>query len=500
MSNEILDIIRNKELDYIQKKNSLATYAENLLPYVKISENSTNYLSNGIICDLFEGHAPYRPRYILPDYDKYIKTGCQYLNIEPPRDLYEAINALLIMYSYVPSITGYPVFLGNVDEILEPFAATVSEGELEKLMKMFLINIDRTLPDAFVHMDIGPRETIIGKYILKIEKDLKKAIPNISLRYSKETSAQFAKLGVETALEVGKPYFINHDRLVVDTYEDYGIASCYNILRVGGGSHTLIRLNLKKLAEVCKDYNDFIDNKLPKAINCLCEIINARAKFIVEESKFFQSSFLAREGFIDINKFTSMAGVFGLYECVEILSKGLKLGHSTEANKMGENIISKAYELVKAENGEYCNGYGGKIGFHAQSGIDSDIDITAGVRIKIGEEPDIFEQIKTEGMLQKYFDTGVSDIYIFDSTSRNNIDGVLKIIDGAFKNGINIMALNTSDSELVRITGYLVKRSDLDKYFEGQPIREGTVKFGGESIKKNNILNRRVRNISEGQD
>jgi YjjI family glycine radical enzyme len=495
----ILSIIRDSSLDYRQKKHQLAAAAENMLPYVKIKEKSAEYLKNKVLCDIFEGHGPYRPRYILPDYKKFMENGSEYLNLETPRDMYEAVNYLLILYSHVPSITGYPVYLGQVDELLEPFVDTVSEKEFEKLLRMFLINIDRTLPDAFVHMNIGPKDTKVGRAILKLEKELKKAVPNISLKYNEETPEDFAKLAIDTALEIGKPYFVNHNILCESEFgQEYGVASCYNTLKVGGGSYTLVRLNLKEVAKLSKDYEDFINNKLKDAVDSLADVVNARARFVVEEAKFFESSFLAREGLIDIKNFTSMAAVFGLYECVEILSGGLKMGFDSKANEMAEEIIAKAYEYVKSYEGVYCYATNGKLGFHAQSGIDCDVDVTAGVRIKIGQEPQMFEQIKLEGSLQKYFDTGVSDIYIFDSTAKNNLDGILKIIKGAHKKGIKIFALNTSDSEFVRITGYLVKKCDVEKYYRGEQLREGTVKLGAESIKNNKTLNRKVRNSNEG--
>lgn len=489
----VLGIIKDVKLDYRQKRHALAAAAENSLPYVSISEKSKKYMEDGIICNLNEGNAPYRARYILPDYLKYMKNGSEYLNVQPPKDMYDAVNALLIMYSYVPSITSYPVYLGGIDDILEPYRETVSPEEFEKLLKLLLINVDRTLPDAFVHMNIGPKDTITGRTVLKLEKELKKAIPNLSLKCSEETPDDFIKLAIETSLVVGKPYFINHKEIVSELGENYGIASCYNSLKIGGGSYTLVRLNLKKLAETAKDYDDFIKNKLKDAVDSMCEIINARIKFIVEEVNFFEESFLSKEGLIDKKNFTAMAAEFGLYECVEVLTKGLKLGHDDKADDMGEEIIKTMRQYIKAKDAVYCEGTGNKFGFHAQSGIDTDVDVTAGVRIKYGEEPDIFDQINTEARLQKYFDTGVSDIYLFDSSVKGKEDGLLKVIKGAFKKGMRIMTINSSDSELVRITGYLVKRSDIEKYSKGQQVREDTVGIGADSIEKNNIMARKVR-------
>ncbi len=491
----IFNIIKDETLDLKQKTHTLACAAENSLPYVEISEDAHNYLKEGIICDLHEGNAIYKPRYVLPDFEKFFMNGSEYLNIEPPKDMYEAINALLIIYQYVPSVTGYPVFLGDIDKLLEPFVNTVNEDELKNLLKMFLINIDRTLPDSFVHMDMGPEETKVGNLVLELEKELKKAVPNISLRINEKTSNNLIKKAVETALEVGKPYFINDKEIKKDLGENYGIASCYNSLKLGGGSFTLVRLNLKEVAKKSKDIESFIEEDLKKAIELQCEIIDARIKFLVEESKFFQTSFFAKEGIISIDNFTAMAGIFGLYECVELLSDGLKVGKDEKAIEIADRILKKAREYVKAHDSKYCYGLDGKIGFHAQSGIDSDIDVTAGVRIKIGEEPEIFDQIIAEAKLQKYFDTGVSDIYNFDKMARGNIEGVVKIVKGALEQGLKIFCINTSDSDLIRITGYLVKKKDIEKYNNKEIVRETTAKFGAASVDNNNILNRPNRKI-----
>ena len=218
----IMDIIGDDKLQYHEKRQQLAFWAMNSLPYVSLSEIAASYLVRGIICDISEGHAPCCPRYILPDYRRYFAYGSEYLNIAPPRNLYEAINALMIIYRYVPSITGYPVYLGQLDELFEQFADTVSERELESLLRMFLVNLDRTLPDGFVHLNIGPSDTVTGRLILKLEQELKQAVPNISFKYSADTPEDFFKLAVETALIIGKPYFVNHKLLAADFGEGYG--------------------------------------------------------------------------------------------------------------------------------------------------------------------------------------------------------------------------------------------------------------------------------------
>ena len=75
------------------------------------TDEEWQFLQNQMICDLNEGYAIYRPRYILPDYNVYIKKGCEFLELPPPKDLDEALDGLLILYSHVPSITTFPVYI-----------------------------------------------------------------------------------------------------------------------------------------------------------------------------------------------------------------------------------------------------------------------------------------------------------------------------------------------------------------------------------------------------
>jgi hypothetical protein len=52
--------------------------------------------------------------------------------------------------------------------------------------------------------------------------------------------------------------------MVRDLGEDYVAVSCYNSLKIRGGSHTLNRLNLKEVAQLHRgDIDSFIDDTLP---------------------------------------------------------------------------------------------------------------------------------------------------------------------------------------------------------------------------------------------
>lgn len=153
--NEMLDIVKSTSLTHEQKMMSLAKQAENLIYTLEIPEGFNELFDEGTICDLGEGDAPYAPRYIVPDYEKLMKEGCEFLRLDPPTDLNQAINTLLIFYKHVPSVTHFPVYIGNIDYLLDPFIE--DEKEAKKAIKNFLNHIDRTISDSFCHANIGPK-------------------------------------------------------------------------------------------------------------------------------------------------------------------------------------------------------------------------------------------------------------------------------------------------------------------------------------------------------
>ena len=173
---------------------------------------------------MFEGNTPYRPRYVIPNYEVLMEKGCEFLSLEAPTDIWEATNSLLILYKHVPSITSYPVYLGNIDTLLNPFVK--NEEEAYKAIKLFLKHVDSALTDSFVHANIGPVDTKAGRLILKAMKELECAMPNLTVKYDKDiTSKEFAKLCASTALVTAKPSFANHKMDTLDFgTENYALA------------------------------------------------------------------------------------------------------------------------------------------------------------------------------------------------------------------------------------------------------------------------------------
>lgn len=491
----VMEIIKNKNLSFEQKVVELARFAENSITPIKITPETKEMINKGIICDLFEGNAPYRPRYIIVDFDKFMKEGSKFLELSPPKNFLEAVNNLLIFYKHIPSITTMPVYIGNIDYLLDPFVKSDDDYEV---IKLFLNHIDKTITDSFCHANIGPKPTKAGELILKASKELQNPTPNISLKYDENiTTEEFAKLAIETSLITAKPSFANDKIFREDFKGDYAIASCYNGLKIGGGSHTLVRTRLFYLAKEAKNIDDFFNNQLVKLVNNMTDYMDKRIKFIVEESGFFESNFLVKEEFISLDNFTAMFGIVGLAEAVNHLlkleGKNDRFGHSQIADELGYKIIEKIDNLVKEHKGVYCNFTDNRYLLHAQVGIDSDTDCSPGCRIPIGEEPEIFDHLIQSAPFHKFFPSGIGDVFRFDETTKNNLDSILDIIKGGFKQGLRYISFYEDSADVVRITGYLVKRSEIEKLDNNQVVLRDTTALGKGARDNMKVLDRKLR-------
>lgn len=500
---EIYDVITNKSLTHEQKLTNLACKADSLMEVLKLPEGLEELLApiegKQCICDLFEGHAPMRPRYIVPDYEKFMREGSKFLQLDPPKDIYEALNSLLIFYRHVPSVTNYPVYLGDLDKLLEPFIDDVDEAQAKKLLKLFFTSIDRTVLDSFSHADIGPKETKAGRLILETERELQNAVPNISVRYDEDvTSDEFGLECVKTALKTAKPSFANDKMFRSELGDNYVIASCYNGLLLGGGSYTLCRLILGNIAKRAKDKADFCENVLPYVLDIMARYMDERIRFEVEESGFFDSNFLAKEGFIHRDRFTAMFGLVGLAECVNILmekeGKKLRFGHDSEADQLGVEIMDIINSFNQRHTNKYCEATGGHFLLHAQVGIAQDKQITPGTRIPIGEEPkELIDQLRHCSLFHKYFPSGTGDIFPVDVTVHKNPEYVIDIIKGAFRSDLRYLSFYESDSDVIRVTGYLAKRSEIEKYKNGESVLQNTTQLATGATINGHVQERRIR-------
>ena len=502
---QALDIIQNPALTYEQQGSQLAKLAENTLDYpIDLEDDFYKYLESGEICDLWEGHAPYAPRYILPDYEKFLKEGSEFLRLGPAKNLDEALNHLLIFYHHVPSITRFPVYIGSLDELLEPFVTEENREELPFKLKLFLNQNDRTVNDSFCHGNIGPRETVIGHVILDLLAELQNVTPNLTLLYDEDiTPDHFAEKAIIASLDSANPAFANYDYYNKDFKEkncdDWGIASCYNALPVKGGAFTLSRLRLSRIAEESKDFEDFFENRFPQVVDTMLNFMESKIKFLVEETPFFDSNFLVKEEFIFLDNFVGLFGIVGMHECVETLLSyndiEAQYGKDEVADALALRILNQLEDQVKSFKSEYSTIWDHEFMLHSQVGAQEDDNTSAGVRIQIGKEPEMYEHIEQAARLHKYFPSGVGDHFPFEETARRNPAAILDIFKASFDLGMRYISSYSDSGDLIRVTGYLVKKSDVEKYNKDQQVSYDTVQYAQDAYNDYGLLERKVRDV-----
>ena len=495
-------MVTKPKYTYRQRVAGLANLAENLLDPPAVRKQCRDALANRIICDMYEGSAPYRPRYLLPDYKKVLVSGSEFLELPPAKNLDDALAFLLIMYSATPSITGYPVYFGDLDTLLLPYVEGVLAADLYSKLKRFWISLDRMFPDAFAHTNLSPVYNRVSKMILKLERELLQVVPNISLKVDPVlTSDEYILDAVKTVFACGKPHFINDVMMQSDLGPDYAAVSCYNSLKIGGGSHTLVRINLKATADATEGgIEQFFQVTLPYYLDLTAELMESRILYLVEESQFFESSWLVEEGLLDLDKFSAMFGIFGLAEAVNTLlvreGEEGTYGHSPLADDLGYRITSFISAWVAKRKMPYCEGNSGYAFLHSQSGIDLDIGVTAGTRIPIGTEPPLFSHLKTVARHHHLFQSGISDVLSFDETAVKNPQAVVDVIRGAFKSGMRDFTFNLDSNDFIRITGYLVRKSDLAKM---PSARHSSTYLGAGSVADSHVDQRIVKRVTSAE-
>ena len=499
----IRQIINSPLLNTQQKRHFLALEAEACLEYPAIPDDVQHALDERVICDMFEGHAPFKPRYVLPDYEKALRQGSEYLELEPPRDMEEALNFLKILYHHVPSVTGMPVFLGNMDRLLMPFAGNVSEDYLLQSLRLFWQYLDRTMPDAFMHANVGPTDNRVARAILQVDSELGQVAPNLTYLHDESLDTQsLLALAVQNICLTSKPHIANHPvHASIFGENGYGIVSCYNSLPIGGGASTLVRINLKEVALRSESIDHFFQETLPHFVNLTFALIRVRHDYLVEESNFFKG-FLTQEGLIEVQRFTAMFGIYAMAEAVNCLMQkqgytGL-YGHDESANRLGYRISAFLAEVL--EKTPMKGLWNDRALLHAQAGISEDTDATPGVRIPYGTEPDPVQHVKALAPHHHYYPSGISEILTLDETIKANPSALMQLCKGAFSMGFREFSANVTGNDLVRVTGYMVRLSDIAKFKRNGGSRINTTVLGAEAAEHTGILERRPRVISHEQN
>jgi YjjI family glycine radical enzyme len=354
------------------------------------------------------------------------------------------------------------------------------------------------LPDAFMHVNIGPDDNRICRLILRIDRELQQVAPNLTFFHDPEqTPDDLLLLAVKNIAECSKPHIANYP-IHRDTFDlrGFGIVSCYNALPQAGGANTLVRISLKRVAEQAQGIDDFLGCLLPHYCRLTSQLIAVRAAFLHEESGFFDS-FLVKEGLLDEDRFVPMFGIFGMAEAVNLLMEkgGLpwRYGHDDEANQLGYRISARLSEWV-ARRGQ-AHAWGSRALLHAQGGLSVDRGVTPGVRIPYGEEPDPASHLLALAPHHGFYHSGISEILTLDPTIRQNPQALLQLCKGALAIGMREFSANVADSDLVRVTGYMIRKRDV-ACFAAEGSRLQTTCLGAEASELTGIRQRTPRVVA----
>ncbi len=497
---DICTVAESKALTYGQKLFNLANVAERLIDpkeLLNYTQDEMSYLENDMICDLNEGYALYRPRYIVPDYNVFIEKGCDFLSIEPPKNLEDLLDGLLILYHHVPSITSFPVYIGDLDQLIDPFITNEEEDYIK--IKRFLNHIDKTIVDSFCHANIGPKRTLAGELILRAIIELENPTPNMTLKYNKDlTEEPFFLKAIEACLKVAKPSF-SHDEKYIKDVGAHAIVSCYNALPLAGGAYTLLRLRLGTIARATQDLKGMLE-LLAQVSQGMLSMMDKRILYLVEKSNFFESSFLVKEGYIKKENFTAMFGLVGLADAVNHLlhCEGIneKFGTSSRGDEIGHILMKSLESLVNGHKGQYVERTKGHYLLHAQVGAslsEEDNKNAPAHRIPVGDEPALPLHIQQAGQFHTYFPSGTGDLFAFDQTYLDHLDALSDIIKGAFQSDYRYITTYLQNSDLIRVTGYLVKKSEVKKVDGEIAVLRDTDIFGHGTNKAAHVFDRRTR-------
>lgn len=226
-----------------------------------------------------------------------------------------------------------------------------------------------------------------------------------------------------------------------------------------------------------------------------------------QESHFFDS-FLVKEQLIDESRFAPMFGIYGMAEAVNILqsltasgevkqtkraSNGLEYGHEMDANQLGYRISATLDAIVKST--PVAHGYHGRALLHSQGGISIDKDVTPGVRIPYGTEPNPIAHIQALAQHHQFYTAGISDILTIDETVKSNPQAMFQLCKAALELGFREFTANVASNDLMRVTGYMVIRSDIEA-FKQYGSRLNTTGLAAEAAVNTGILQRQARVIA----
>ena len=109
----------------------------------------------------------------------------------------------------------------------------------------------------------------------------------------------------------------------------------------------------------------------------------------------------------------------------------------------------------------------------------------------------MLEQLEVNEKFHPYFPTGTGDIFKFEETWLKTPEAVLAIIKGSLQNGLRYFSGYLENNDVVRVTGYLVKKSEIEKLRAKKQSLNNVTVFGMGAQDGGHALDRRVQHHDE---
>jgi hypothetical protein len=174
-----------------------------------------------------------------------------------------------------------------------------------------------------------------------------------------------------------------------------------------------------------------------------------------------------------------------------------RYGRDEEAAELAHRVVDAIADLVDRRQVPHCRN--GRALLHAQSGISTDVGVTAGARVPIGDEPELIDHILTVAPHHAQFPSGISDIFALERSVEANPEAIADVAKGAFQLGMREITFNVEGCDLVRVTGYMVRLSDIER-LRTEGSRINSTVLGAESVENWGLLGRVPRVISHETD
>ncbi len=195
-----------------------------------------------------------------------------------------------------------------------------------------------------------------------------------------------------------------------------------------------------------------------------------------------------------------MFAIIGLADAVnamlELEGVNETFGQSRRGDEIGHLIMKTVLSVVDCHEGKYVARTNHRYLLHAQVGAslhDEDNNNTPAHRIKVGQEPTLIDHLKQSAQFHEYFPSGTGDLFAFDQSYVDHPEAVVDIIDGAFASGYRYITTYMKNTDLIRVTGYLVKKSEVEKARKDQAVLRDTTWFGMGTEDTSGVFDRKLR-------